>query len=288
MKKLNTMVAFLLGCSLLSTTSAYAFSDVQGEDAKVVDGLRNQGIVQGISKEHFAPTGHLTGLQGFTLILKALQKTSNVGVGASTTLTLDQMLAAAKSLDLPIEQLSNQGKNELTKEEFSYTLFKGIHAVVDYPLIKMFIEVADDDQFNPMFQGAVQNLLLMKIATLDNKHQFNPKDKITRIEAAHMISKAVAFVNQYGEDKPEADDHGVSYVSEKVSDQINKIILTRGQQANPGYGITISHIEFNETTATIHYKLLSPEPGKMYPQVMTEAKVSTYIDSDYQVKLSAD
>jgi hypothetical protein len=53
---------------------------------------------------------------------------------------------------------------------------------------------------------------------------------------------------------------------------------------NPGYRVTIDKIEFLGTEAVIYYTLHRPDPKMFYPQVITEAKASTFIDAKYEVK----
>ncbi|MNP67655.1 hypothetical protein D3C76_1635120 [compost metagenome] len=71
-----------------------------------------------------------------------------------------------------------------------------------------------------------------------------------------------------------------------MNDEINKVILTRANQPNPGYGIRVAKVDFNKQgTATVYYELLSPEAGSFYPQVITDTKAITYISSEYKVQI---
>lgn len=70
---------------------------------------------------------------------------------------------------------------------------------------------------------------------------------------------------------------------EKVSDEVNKIILSWGSQPNSGYRITIDRIDFNAAgEATVYYNLHYPEPDQMYTQMIAEPKAETYVSSAYK------
>ncbi|MNM70554.1 hypothetical protein D3C81_821850 [compost metagenome] len=100
-----------------------------------------------------------------------------------------------------------------------------------------------------------------------------------------MVYKAAEFVNNHK--AVQNEDQQVSFVVEKVNDQINKVVLTRAQQPNPGYGISIEKVEFtSEGTAVIYYKLGTPDPDKMYPQVITDTKTETYLSSKYKIEIA--
>ncbi|MNN46820.1 hypothetical protein D3C81_1612170 [compost metagenome] len=78
----------------------------------------------------------------------------------------------------------------------------------------------------------------------------------------------------------------VTYSVEKVNDDINKVVLTRANQSNPGYGIRVAKVDFNKQgTAVVYYELLSPEEGYDYAQVITDTKATTYISSEYKVQI---
>ncbi|RUT29808.1 protease complex subunit PrcB family protein [Paenibacillus zeisoli] len=283
--KSKAIAALALSCSLMAVSSASAFSDVKGQDSEVIKSLQSKKIIQGITKDKFAPQGKLTAAQGIHLVVKALQLKSDSSAqldkGAAW---YAESLKIAKANGIPVD-LAATPSTELTKEQFAHILYKGIRATGEYPLIKMYIQVADDSETTPDYQGSIQNLLLMKIASLDSSQKFHPKDKITRMEAALMVYKAAEFVDNHKAAQNEAQQ--VSFSIEKVNDQINRVVLTRAQQPNPGYGISIEKVDFTaEGTAVIYYKLESPDPDKMYPQVITDTKTETYLSSKYNVEIA--
>lgn len=276
----------MMTSSLLLASSVSAFSDVQGQDAKITEALQQKGIIQGITKDHFVPLGKLTGAQGIHMIVKALELKPKAGgslqpSGHTEWYASSLRIAEDNGIKLPKDFAPNA---ELSREAFADLLMQAINVTGNYPTIKMYIEVADADQMNPDYANSIQTLLLMKIASLDEQGEFHPKQAITRIEAARLVHNAADFVNKYKEAEQDVQDQ-VSFEVEKVNEQINKVVLTRAQQPNPGYGIRVAKVEFTGKTATVYYELLSPEPDKDYIQVITDTKAETYVSSEYQVEI---
>lgn len=292
-KKLNLAVAVLLSGSLMLVPAASAFNDVQGDDARMIESLQDRGVIQGMAKDKFVPLGKVTGAQGIHMIVQALGLKAKPDNQASSKNTArnghwyDESLAIAADNGIELPQGFSVSK-ELTREQFAFLLQQGIHATGDYPLIAMLIEITDADEVTTSYFNSVQALLLMKITELDDAGKFHPKQPLTRIEAAKWVYNSREFVDNHRKvDDPMQDE--VTYSMEKVNDQINKVILQRENQPNPGYGIAVTKVEFGkDQVATIYYELLSPKPGQMYPQVITTTKTETYVASSYKIKLVPD
>ncbi|MFD3261022.1 protease complex subunit PrcB family protein [Paenibacillus lentus] len=291
-KKLKMTAVLLLSSSLLLASSAAAFHDVEGQDAVITKSLHEKGIIQGVSKDKFAPKSHLTGAQGVRMIVQALDlkgKSKNLDVKGGAAFWYSESLQIAKDhgIQLPADFKPNE---KLTREEFASILMQGVAATGDYPVIMMYVDVADSNAVNPDYMNSIQTLLLTKIASLDEDGKFHPKSSITRMEAARLVYNAVEFVQKNKDNViPDLEDNDqlnqVSFQVEKVNDQVNKVILTRANQPHPGYGISVAKVEFKDKTAVVHYELLSPDPGKFYPQVITDSKTETYVASQYDVKI---
>ena len=292
-KKLNLAVAVLLSGSLMLVPAASAFNDVQGDDARMVESLQDRGIIQGMTKDKFVPLGKVNGAQGVHMIVQALGLKAKPDNQVSPQNRdknwhwYDESLVIAADNGIELPQGFSVSK-ELTREQFSFLLQQGIHATGDYPLIAMLIEITDADEVTTSYFNSVQALLLMKITELDDAGKFHPKQPLTRIEAAKWVYNSREFVDNHRKaDDPMLDE--VTYSMEKVNDQINRVILQRENQPNPGYGITVTKVEFGkDQVATIYYELLSPKPGQMYPQVITTTKTETYVASSYKIKLVPD
>lgn len=291
-KKLKMTAVLLLSSSLLLASSAAAFHDVEGIDAVITKSLHEKGIIHGVSKDKFAPKSHLTGAQGVRMIVQALElkaTSENVDVKGGPAFWYSESLRIAKDhgIQLPADFKPN---GKLTREEFVSILMQGVAATGNYPVIMMYVNVADADKINPDYMSNIQTLLLTKIASLDEDGKFHPKSSITRIEAARLVYNAVEFVQKNKDNAiPDLEDgdqlNQVSFQVEKVNDEVNKVVLTRANQPHPGYGISVAKVEFKDKTAVVHYELLSPDPGKSYPMVITDSKTETYVSSQYEVKI---
>ena len=283
--KFKVVAALALSTSLLLTASASAFTDVAGEDAKITKALLDKGIIQGINNDIFAPNQKLTQAQGMHLIVKALDlkpeaanhEDSNKKKSPWYTNSLN--ILKDNGLELPAQFIPTA---ELSREAFVSILGKAMNTTGNYPVVEMYIQITDESDITPDYSGEIQVMLLHNIATLDKEGKFHPKQSITRMEAAKMAYKANEFVNAHKEANEELNDQ-ISYKTEKVNDAINKVIVTRQNQPHPGYGIVVEKIEFTEPDqATIYYKLLDPDPDKMYIQVITDSHTETYISSQYK------
>lgn len=283
--KLKVAAVLALSTSLLLSASASAFSDVTGEDAKITKALLDKGIIQGINNDIFAPNQKLTGAQGVQLIVKALdlkpKAASNNGLKMEKAPWYTNSLNILKDNGVELPAQFNPTA-ELSREAFVSILRKALYTTGNYPVVKMYIFITDESDITLDYSGDIQVMLLHKIATLDQEGKFHPKQSITRIEAAKMAYKANEFVRAFKEASEQLNDQ-VSYKTEKVSDAINKVIVTRENQPHPGYGIAVEKIEFTEPDqATIYYKLLDPDPDKMYIQVITDSHTETFVSSQYK------
>ncbi|MCJ8010706.1 protease complex subunit PrcB family protein [Paenibacillus sp. KQZ6P-2] len=89
--------------------------------------------------------------------------------------------------------------------------------------------------------------------------------------------------NSNSQNSDESNDE-VSIQVEKVNDEVNKVIISKSGMPNPGYGLVVDRIEFlSGHKAVAYYHFTTPEPGKMYPQVISTAKASFFLDSKYKV-----
>lgn len=291
-KKFKMSAALLLSSSLLLASSAAAFYDVEGKDAVITKSLHEKGIIHGISKDKFAPKSHLTGAQGVRMVIQALGlkgNSKNVEEKGGAAFWYSESLQIAKDngIQLPTDFKPNE---KLTREEFASILMQGVAATGDYPMIMMYLHISDSDAVNPDYMSSIQALLLTKLASLDEDGNFNPKSPITRIEGARLVYNAAEYVKKQKDHViPDIEDgdqlNQVSHQIEKMNDQVNKVILTRANQPHPGYGISVAKVEFQDKTAVVYYELLSPDPGKFYPQVITDSKTETYVSSKYEVKI---
>jgi len=293
MKKIAALGLSVLLCSSLTFGSAYAFSDLEEGQATAIIALKDRGVVSGFDNEHFVPKGKISYAQSVQMIVKGLNLNLDAIKFIKQPLASDSytnipnnawyadafIIAHYHNLDIPRDVNPNA---TITREQFGNLLVKALETKGQFPLVKMYIPIQDEDQLNVDYQGTIQRLLLYKITALDANGKFNPKSELTRGEAANWLYNAIRVLETHVK-PPQVDEVKVSV--EKVNDHVNKVTLSRGMKPNPGYGIRVDSIQFGvDGQAIVKYSLLEPDPDKMYAQVMTEAKAETYVSSNYEVK----
>ncbi|TXK81878.1 S-layer homology domain-containing protein [Paenibacillus sp. N3.4] len=294
MKKIATITAATLLISSLSFSSAFAFSDVDAAQSEAVSALKDRGVVSGIDNEHFVPKGKISYAQSVQMIVKGLNLNLDTLRFVKQPLASDSysnvpndawyanafIIAHYNGLEIPKDVNPNA---VITREQFGDLLVRALEKKGNFPLIKMFIQVKDEEQITPGYQGSLQRLLLYKIAALDSNGNFYPKSELTRGEAASWVYKAMRKLD--GNTALPAPVEQVAVTVEKVNDNVNKVTLTRGEKPNAGYGIAITGIRFEQDgRAVVTYTLRDPKPDEMYADVITEAKTVTYVSANYKVE----
>lgn len=300
MKK-KSLLSLALAVIMIFTLgqSVFAFSDVKDDSNKVkINALEESGILSG---EHgkFNSNGKLTYAAGISMIVKGLDLNLDNIRFIRMPLASDQhpnlkddawysqafVIADFYSLDIPKDVKAD---DKMTKEQFAHHLFKAMITKGDYAFIEIFMLINDEDDINPAYMDSIQKLLITKIASLDRKNNFYPTKEITRGLAAAWLYDAIKFVKETPPVEPLPEQPAIDQVLtvEAVNPSINKVTIT-AQMPHPGYGLRIASIEFVDKEAVIHTEMISPDPDKMYPQVITEVKVSTYVDSAFKPVLPA-
>ncbi|NRF93018.1 S-layer homology domain-containing protein [Paenibacillus frigoriresistens] len=293
MKKIAALTLTTLLCSSLTFGSAFAFSDLDEGQSESILALKDRGVVSGVDQDHFVPRGKISYAQSVQMIVKGLDfnldlmkfKKQPVATDMYSNIQNDAWYADAfiiahyHGLQIPKDVNPNA---TITREQFGDLLVRALEKKGNFPLVKMFILIKDEDQITIDYQGTLQRLLFYKITTLDKDGNFNPKSEISRGEAASWLYNAIR-VMEADTQKP-APIEEVTVKVEKVNEDVNKVTLSRGDMPNPGYGIEINAIQFKQNgQAVIAYTLLEPKPDMMYAQVITEAKTVTYVSSNYKV-----
>ncbi|WP_058301796.1 S-layer homology domain-containing protein [Gorillibacterium timonense] len=293
---------------LLWGSVAMAFSDTAGDPAEAkINALQKEGILNGMNGDRFAPKEVLTYEQGIRLLVKGFDlnidnirffkepKASDYYSKVPDNAWYAQdFIIAQFNLGLPA---AVDPKSTVTREQFAVLLANAINQKGTFPTILLYNVVADESFIDPNASGSIQFLLNTKITKLDAKQQFRPKSSITRSEAADMLYEARAFVASHSEQQPstqpeetltpevgsglEGAQNEVDVQIDKISADVNKVTLTV-QVPHPGYGVAITGIEFpGGGKAVIRYRLIDPDPDMFYPMVISTAKVSTYLSTDY-------
>lgn len=294
MKKwIATISATALLCSLTGG-SVFAFEDVDGDQKVPVASLKDRGVVSGVDDQHFVPMGKINYAQSIHMLVKGLglnidnmkfikkPEASDYFTNVPNHAWYAQSFIIAQLNGLPIPK-DVDPNGTVTREQFADLLVHAIEKKGNFPTVKMLIILADDDQVDPQMNGSVQRLLLYKITKLDDDRKFYPKRELSRGEAAVWLYNAIRFVESH-EQKP-APQEQVTVLVEKVTDDVNKVILSRGQKPTAGYRIEITGIRFEQDgRAVIVYTVTDPKPDSMNATVITEPKAETYVLSKYKVE----
>lgn len=297
-KKMSFIITIMLALIFTSAASAFAFRDIAGDPAEAkINALRDAGLIGGISEEEFAPQGVVTYATGIHLIVKGMNLNIDpirfikepkaadyfTGVPNDAWYASSFIVAQLNGLDLPKDIDPNQ---TMSREEFAHYLAQALHKTGDYAFIEIYLSVADEGQVMSGYMGDIQTLLITHIAQLDEDGRFNPKAAITRSQAAQMLHDAILFVKNHKPIKEPSNQEQITINTVKVTDDVNKVILSRGEKPSPGYGISIESIRFTEDKhAVIAYKLHEPKPDMMYPAVITEVKAETYVAAGLEIQL---
>lgn len=299
-KRITLIVLSLLTLFAL-TPVASAFSDIKGKKGeRHIVHLKDRGVIKGDAKGkgHFRPQDKLTYAQAavllddaFDLNLAAISfvkapKASDYYKHAKDKTWYSQALIDGyhNGVVFPADMKPN---SPISREEFAAMLMRQVDQKVDYALIMMHLDYNDIDEGKEEYKGEIQKLLLLKFAELDKKNKFYPTKAITREDAAIWLDMALTFIDEQLDlqEKPEPSAlQDVKLTLTKVNDDVNKATIS-ATVPHPGYGIEVTSIEFIDKTAYITVKHVDPDPNRMYPQVISNVSVDTYVSSAYKVEV---
>ncbi|WP_172252933.1 protease complex subunit PrcB family protein [Saccharibacillus deserti] len=286
-KTVKACAALVMAGSFAFAASASAFSDVSDSgNAKIVESLQQKGIMQGIGSDRFAPSVDLTNAQAVQLIVNAFGLETDPGVDymPDPKFNNDAWYApayeAALHNQIKTVTKSDSANGKITREAFASLLLEGINTTGQYPTTKMFIVFEDENEFTKEHMNAIQTLGNMRILSPANG-EFRPQDPITRMEAAQMVYNAVEFIQKVkGGSDAGSEEGGVNVTTSTEADGRVKATL-KASLPNPGYGLKIDGVKYEGGKAIIQYTVTNPDPDMMYPQVITDVEVSTYLTGTY-------
>lgn len=287
--------------SLMFGGSASAFNDIQGDkEQKAIERLEKLGLIKGERYGQFKPAQKITGASAVSLIVKTL------GLNLDTIRFVKQpkasdyftkvkddawyaeafVIAQYNGLDIP-KDINPSAK--VTKEQFSHWLFQALNTKGEFVWTLQYTEIKDDKAINASYMESIQKLLNVGIVTLDKNNKFQPDLPVTRSEAAGMLDRTLQFIEdtQSGTEPVRGKLYDFTLSSDKISADITKVTIS-AMAPHPGYGLEVAGIEFTDGKAVIAYRILPPEQGKFYPQVITEVKAVTYIPADYKPVLGTE
>jgi len=300
MKKKPLFIVAIVAVLLFTLgQTVMAFSDVgKNPNAEKINALKERGILSGYADGEFKPNGTLTYASAVSMIVKGLDLNIDHVRFIRMPLASDNhpnlkddawyssafVIADFYGLDIP-EDVKDSDK--ITKEQFAHHLFKAMMTKGDYAFIEIFMMLNDEADVDSKYMDSIQKLLISKIASLDKDQNFYPKQAITRGEAAAWLFDGIKFVKEQKpiEPAPEVPAYDAELSVEAVNADVNKVTVT-AQMPHPGYGLRIASISFEGERAVLNLEVVQPDPDKMYPQVITEVKVSTYVDAKLKPELA--
>ncbi|WP_256992243.1 S-layer homology domain-containing protein [Paenibacillus sp. XY044] len=205
------MIAALIGLAA-SPSQIYAdhsFKDLTGiQEKEKIESLHSRGMIQGVNGDEFQPKAGLTASQGVTMIVKSMKlnldgiafikkpEAKDVFTRVDNDAWYAEPFIVAHYNELDVPANIDPG-HTLTREEFIYYLVAGIERIGAYPLPKIYIQISDEANINPSYQGTIERALLYKVTALDPEGNIHPKGPISRAEAAAMVYDAVVFVESH-------------------------------------------------------------------------------------------
>jgi len=206
MKKTKLIPGLVLLVSIMSTQSAFADAAAI-TNAQKIDELKKSGILVGDQNGDLQADAPLTYAAGTNMLVKGLGLTIDVNFikkpEASDYYTnlknnvwySDAFITASHNmLDIPKDV---QPAAEMTREQFAHHLFKSLQRKGEFAFIQIFKEVADQDAITPAYSDSIQKLVITNLVELDKEGRFNPKQIITRKEAAAWLYNTIEFVKDH-------------------------------------------------------------------------------------------
>ncbi|MUG88635.1 S-layer homology domain-containing protein [Paenibacillus timonensis] len=286
--------------TLMFGGTASAFNDIKGDkEQKAIEHLEKRGIIKGDFHGRYYPAQKLTGASAVSLIVQTLDlnfdtirfikmpKASDYYTKVNDNAWYAEAFVIANYYGLDIPKDINPAA-KVTKEQFSHWLFKGLSTKGDYMWTMQYLNINDEKQINKDYMNSIQSLLQAKIVTLDKKGSFGPKQPVSRSEAAGMLDRTLQFIEdrQPVENPVPGSLYDFGMNTDKISNDITKVSIT-AMAPHPGYGLEVSSITFKDGKAIIDYRVVAPQPGQFYPQVISEVTAVTYIPAGYQPVLGA-
>lgn len=199
-----------LAIAVNSFAASVSFKDLKGVNAEEkITYLQEKGYVAGIGERLFAPYKTVTAAEGIAFIVKALDlnldtvrfikepKATDYYTNADNEAWYGEALiiSAVNGLEFPKDI---DLKAELSREEFTYYLVSAMEKHGNLPMINIMpAPIADEEEMNILYSGAIQRALVYGITQLDKGRGFNPKAKISRGEAAEQIYNALEYMKAH-------------------------------------------------------------------------------------------
>lgn len=168
--------------------------------------LQQKGYVNGVADGLFAPDNKVSAAEGIQFIVNGLKlnidhirfikepKATDYYPKADNDAWYAKALiiASLNGLDLPNNLNPSQ---KWSREEFTFYLIKATERNGNLPLIKLVpVKITDENEISIGNNGAIQRSLAYGVSKLNSEGKFNPKEKITRAEAAEQIYNVLEYI----------------------------------------------------------------------------------------------
>lgn len=290
-----TLACSILAASVSFGASASAFSDMKGHAAETkINALHQNGIINGISSDLFAPKSKLTYAQGLQFIVSGLKLSPQNTAGSKASDYFDKVkdkawyapaFLAAKQTGLSLDKTVDPNA-VMTRIQFAHLLTQALQSKGNFPVTLMYADITDGSKLSTAEMNSLQILFNTRLITLEKNNTFRPYDPITRAEAAVLVYDAAKFAKEVitPDDSTPAPayEYETAVTLEKAAAGVNKATVTVSNLPNPGYGLTIERIEFGAgKTAVIYFKVTPPAEGSMNLQVISTGTAVTYLPEGY-------
>ncbi|WP_342424229.1 S-layer homology domain-containing protein [Paenibacillus sp. FSL E2-0178] len=289
-----------LACSILAATvsfgaSASAFSDLKGNAAESkINALHQNGIINGITSDMFAPKSKLTYAQGLQFIVSGLKLSPQNTTGSKASDYFDKVkdnawyasaFVAAKQSGLSLDK-SIDPNAAMTRIQFAHLLTQALQSKGNFPVTLMYANITDGGKLSTAEMNSLQILVNTRLITLEKNNTFRPNEPVTRAEAAVLIYDAAKFAKEVitPDDSATApvNDYEAAVTLEKAATGVNKATVTVENLPTSGYNLSIERIEFGANqTAVVYFKVTAPPAGSMNLQVISTASAVTYLPEGY-------
>ena len=203
---LATGLAILVGISTLSlpTYATTKFVDINETPQKAaIEMLFDRGIIHGTSETTFEPDKLLNHAEGILLLVntfdlnldtvrfikepKATDYFKNADDAAWYAYGFITASVNGVALDADLLPMENW-----TREDFINVLVTTYEQEYNLPMVKLIpVDIADEESITPEFSGAIQRALSYGLVELDAQNKINPKESLSRAEAAEMIAHLI-------------------------------------------------------------------------------------------------
>lgn len=307
MKRRKPLLILLLTSMLVLAfgSTVWGFSDTaKHPSADKIKALQAAGVLAGEPGGKFNPDGKLTYAAGISMIVKGLDlnmnhirfikapETSDYYDNVKKDAWYSQSFIIARVLGVEVPRDVNPDAT-MTREAYLHYLIQGIEAKEQHAYTMMYFMFKDEADVTDGYMGSIQNLLNAHVIALNADQTMLPKQAVTRGDAAGWLYNAIEFVkNTPGVDvtEPAPVDSPLmdpALSSTAVNTEITKVTI-KAQAPHPGYGMRIGKVVYEGNQAIIHMEALMPDPEKMYPMMIADLEVITYVGSEFKPVLAEE